>query len=147
MKRLIAASLAPALALALASGSALHAQPAADADAITPGYWEYKTRALGFIPAGTDHKCLTGPEIDKFFDSLCNRHHTCTYPVREVSGGNVRLEGFWQNKEGKRTPVKANGSYSAKKVSLKATAKVSGVNIGATLDGRWLSAACPTGAR
>lgn len=145
MKRLITAG--ASLALALLSGPALHAQPVVPTDEVLPGYWQYKTRVLGFIPAGTEHKCLNTAEIDKFFDSLCNRHHTCQYPVREIGGGKVRLEGYWQNKEGKRTPVRATGDYSTRLIKLRANAVVSGVSLGATLEAKWLNASCPMGAK
>ena len=74
MRRLIPA----AAALALLSGSALHAQPNPAEDSVLPGYWQYKTRFLG-ITVDNEKKCVRPNEVEEFFNGPCNRHHTCRY--------------------------------------------------------------------
>lgn len=133
MKRLFAAG----LFLALLGGTALHAQTRPE-DSITPGLWQYKTRFMGVV-VDDEKKCVTGVEIDKFFTGPCNRHHTCVYPVRQVGNGRARFEGYWQNKEGKRTNVTAEGTYSPRQFTLNARA----LGLRATVEARWVAPTCP----
>ena len=137
MKRLIVTG----AVLALLGGSALHAQPAPSGDTVLPGYWQYKTRFLG-ITVDNEKKCVKPDEVDKFLNGPCNRHHTCRYDVRVVGDGKARFEGYWQNKEGKRTNVRAAGTYAPKQFTLKANA----LGFSATVEAKWLGAACPAGA-
>jgi len=139
MKRLIAA----ALGLAIIGGpTALLAQNSAPADAVLPGYWQYKTRFLG-VTVDNEKKCVKPDEVEKFFSGPCNRHHTCVYPVRVVGDGKARFEGYWQNKEGKRTQVKASGVYNPKAFTLRANA----LGLQANLEATWLGPSCPAAAK
>ncbi|CAN5277598.1 hypothetical protein BH11PSE2_BH11PSE2_13770 [soil metagenome] len=129
-------------AIGASAAVAVAAQPVAP-KTIDPGYWEYKTRFLG-INVDTKRRCLKAEEVDDFLTRPCNRHHTCVYPVKEVGGGKIRLDGYWQNKEGAKAKVKAEGSYSQRAFTLSAHGtSTQGIPIGATIDAKWLAADCP----
>jgi hypothetical protein len=113
---------------------------------INPGYWDYTTRMLG-IPVDHKKKCLKADEVEDFLTRPCNRHHTCVYPTKQVGGGKLLLDGYWQNKEGKRAKVRATGTYSATSFNVRANGtSTQGIPIGATLEAKWLGAQCPAGA-
>lgn len=100
------------------AGSSGAQEAAADPNMVQPGRWEYKYRLLGFIPAATEHWCLKPNEIEKAFQGPCNRHHTCTYPTREVGGGRAKLVGQWADKRGRIAPVSGEGTYTPTTISL-----------------------------
>ena len=113
---------------------------------INPGYWDYTTRMLG-IPVDHKKRCLKADEVEDFLTKPCNRHYTCVYPTKQVSNGKLLLEGYWQNKEGKRATVKANGTYQPKAFSIKASGSaIGGIPFMASMDAKWLGAQCPAGA-
>ena len=143
MKRaLIALAALAAAAVAAVAIAQPVAQPAAETT-ILPGYWSYKAKTLG-ITVDDKKRCLSEAEVDDFLAKPCNRHHTCVYPVKQVGNGKIRLEGYWQNKEGKRANVKASGSYTPKHFTMEAKGTaIGGIPIGATIDANWLSATCP----
>jgi len=141
-------------AFALAGGlglSAVQAQAPAPAveQTIFPGYWEYRVKAAG-LTVDTEYWCVKPDQIDKFFNGPCNRHHTCTYPIRVVGGGKARFEGFWTNKEGKKANIAASGAYSLRQFVLKtkATRGTNGVPIPPlTLEANWRGETCKPGAK
>jgi hypothetical protein len=147
---LIAALAASALAAPATTASAQPAPTPAQAPAaaeaatpILPGYWDYTTRMLG-IPVDHKKKCLNADEVEDFLTRPCNRHHTCVYPTKQVGGGKLLLDGYWQNKEGKRARVRATGTYSPKAFTIRANGtSTQGIPIGATLQAKWLGAECP----
>lgn len=143
------------LLVAAALGGAVIALPAASAPAgqsatsVLPGYWEYKVKGFG-LTLDTEYWCVREDQIDKFFTGPCNRHHTCVYPTREISGSKARFVGYWQNDEGKRSNVEVAGDFSPKRFTLrsKPTRGTNGMPIpGMTLDARWLGETCKAGAK
>lgn len=82
-----------------------------------PGRWEYRYRILR-LPVGSEYWCVKPEEVRRVFEGPCNRHHTCTYPVHEVGGGKMRLEGRWVDKRGRVALVKGQGTYGAEQVQL-----------------------------
>jgi hypothetical protein len=113
---------------------------------INPGYWDYTTRMLG-IPVDHKKRCLKADEVEDFLTKPCNRHHTCVYPTKQVGNGRLLLDGYWQNKEGKRAKVRATGTYSPTEFTVRANGtSTQGIPIGATLQAKWLGPQCPGGA-
>jgi hypothetical protein len=143
MKRSAIIILALAALAAPAASSVAQAQQPSSTP-ILPGYWEYTTRVLGFGPA--KKKCLKADEVEDFLSKPCNRHYTCVYPTKQVGGGKLVLDGYWQNKEGQRAKVKATGTYQAKAFSIKANGSaIGGIPFVASMEAKWLSAECPAG--
>ena len=135
------ASLALIATLLAAPAASLHAQPATDG--ILPGYWETKTK-LGGVTAVTDLECLSPAEAAKFLSGPCNRHHTCTYPVKQVGNGRANFDGYWLDKKGRKATVRASGTYSPTAFNLRASGKTThGIPLALTLVGKRLSATCP----
>ena len=139
--------LLPAVVLAALAGSAsVSAQPPAKTETILPGYWEYKAKLFGLI-SDTKKHCVKENEAEDFLAKPCNRHHTCVYPVKKIGDGKITLEGYWQNKEGRRANIKANGTYAPKQFTMSARGtSTQGIPIGATIQAKWLGASCPTAA-
>lgn len=136
----------PLAAMILMGGgaAAVRAQPSSETT-ILPGYWEYKTKVIG-LTVDSKKRCVKEDEIDDFLSKPCNRHHTCVYPVKQIGGGKIYLDGYWQNKEGSRAKVKAKGTYEPRKFTLSASGtSTQGIPIGATLQAKWLGAQCPAG--
>ena len=109
-----------ALLAALLLASAVPPPAAVAQDAVAeprPGRWEYRYRILR-LPVGTEHWCVKPEEVRRVFEGPCNRHHTCTYPVHEVGGGKMRLEGRWVDKRGRIALVKGQGVYGAEQIQL-----------------------------
>lgn len=145
----IAALFAPAaLAMALLAPSA--SVNAAAAPTVNAGYWEYKIKAFG-VTVGTEYWCVKPDQVDKFFNGPCNRHHTCTYPTRQVANGKARFIGTWKkNNDGDITNVDASGDYTPTRFTLKtkATMGSNGVPIPPmTVDAKWQGATCKPGAK
>ncbi|MEI7932573.1 MAG: DUF3617 family protein [Alphaproteobacteria bacterium] len=136
-------------ALAFAPGAALYAQGRAPDDTITTGYWKYETVAAGLIH-DTDLKCVGPADVDAFFAGPCNRHNTCTYPIKQVAAGKARYEGYWTDKKGKRSNVKISGTYSAKRFELSGTIKgpaTLNLSLPAKITATWQSDTCPEGSK
>lgn len=158
MKTTIARSLAligPVLAgaaLLAAPAAAPHAQTSAQtsrADTVLPGYWTYTTSALG--QRDTETKCVRASEINRFFGGLSTRKYSCTYPVREVGGGNARFEGNCVSKSGRQVRVRLNGTYQPEQFSFRGGASIRAAGvwspfIPATITARRLAAQCPANA-
>jgi hypothetical protein len=142
---LVASALAAPAMTATAQPAQTPSQGAAAAEAATPilpGYWEYSTKVLGI--GSKKKKCLGADEVEDFLTRPCNRHHTCVYPTKEVGGGKLRLDGYWQNKEGKRAKVRASGVYQPKAFTINASGTaIGGIPFRATMDAKWLGAECP----
>lgn len=139
-------ALLPLLVLALGAGgvAAAQSQNGAAPKTILPGYWEYKTKVLG-LTVDNKKKCLKAEEVEDFLTKPCNRHHTCVYPVKEIGDGKLLLDGYWQDKKGRRAKVHATGVYEPKSFSVQARGtSTQGIPIGATLEAKWLSATCPS---
>lgn len=149
----------PALALVLAlpllvgAAAPVSAQdpapaPAAGADpteVVLPGRWEYKYRILG-IPAATEHWCLKPQEIQRAFDGPCNRHHTCTYPVKEVADGKLKLQGRWVDKRGRAAPVSGSGDYGPNTINLNFRGRtIHGLPFAGSMRARRISNTCQPG--
>lgn len=149
MKR-TAIVLAALIGLVGAGAGAAAAQPGGGdkgqtATPILPGYWEYTTRVFGI--GQSKRKCLQADEVEDFLTRPCNRHYTCVYPTKQVGGGKLLLDGYWQNKEGKRAKVHASGNYQPRAFSLKANGSaIGGLPFVASMDAKWISAECPAGA-
>lgn len=138
------AVVAPAVAgaLLLAAPSAPVAAPGQP----LPGYWEYTTRVLGV--ADTEQKCVRPSEINRFFGGLSTRRWQCTYPVREVGGGNARFEGTCQDRKGRRVAVRLNGPYETDSFRFNGGAQIARGTpfIPASITARRISAQCPANA-
>lgn len=146
--RKIAIAAVVAAVASTAGAATLYAAQERAEDTIATGYWEYRTRLLGFLPVDREYRCVTPDDVDDFFTGPCNRHHTCTYPVREVADGRARFEGYWIAKsDGDRANVKATGEYSEKRFVLNARGTLTnGLPLQATIDARWISETCPANA-
>lgn len=148
MRRVLAAL--PALVLCLSAGGAPAQAPApvvapAPVEPL-PGRWEYKYRLLGLVPAATEYWCLKADEVDRAFQGPCNRHHTCTYPTREVGGGRVKLAGQWADKRGRVAPVSGQGSYTPTTINLSVRLRTTtGIPLAGTLRAKRLGDACQPG--
>jgi hypothetical protein len=144
---LIATALAAPATLATAQNAPTPRQGAAAAEAATPilpGYWEYSTKVFGI--GSSKKKCLKEDQVEDFLTRPCNRHHTCVYPTKQVGGGKLTLDGYWQNKEGKRAKVRASGVYQPKAFTINASGTaIGGIPFRAVMDAKWLSAECPAG--
>ena len=139
-----AAAIALLAALALAPAASLRAQTGgrAPGDTITQGYWKYESSILFF--GDTDYRCVGPEDVAKFFDGPCKKHTTCTYPTKQVGGGKAKYVGYWTDRHGKRTDVRAEGTYSPKKFEL--NAHIAGIPLGGKIIATWQSATCPAGA-
>ena len=153
--KLVLATLVSAAAMSVSAAgaqAATQAPPPAQGGAasapqtlILPGYWEYSTKVLGIGPA--KKKCLKAEEVDDFLSRPCNRHYTCVYPTKQIGNGKLLLDGYWQNKEGKRAKVHASGTYQPKSFSIRANGTaIGGIPFLASMDAKWLGADCPAGA-
>ncbi|MFN5619297.1 MAG: DUF3617 domain-containing protein, partial [Brevundimonas sp.] len=131
-----------ALMLAAPSASA----PAEEAPQPQPGYWEYSTRVLGI--GETETKCVRQSEIDRFFGGLSTRRWSCTYPVREVGGGNARFEGICRDRHDRTVQVRLRGPYEAESFRFTGGAQLARGTpfIPASITARRLSAECPANA-
>lgn len=127
----------------LGPAAALRAQPVNDASPLQPGWWEFKTKVLG-LTVESDKRCIDAEDVAKFMTGPCNRHHTCTYPVKEFANGKALFDGYWQDKKGRRAKVRATGNYTLKTFNLDAKGTTTqGIPMAATMNARWLSATCP----
>jgi hypothetical protein len=146
LPRLSAAALACALALAPAASSRAAQDGAAlPSDSVQPGRWEYRYKIFA-LPVATEHWCLKPEEIEKAFAGPCNRHHTCTYPVREFGDGKVRLQGRWVDKRGRVAPVSGQGSYTPTTIKLSVRGRtINGIPFVGSMNARRIGDACEAG--
>lgn len=122
------------------------ARQTTSAQPVLPGYWEYTTSVLG--NRDTEQRCVRPSEINRFFGGLSTRRWTCTYPTRQVGGGNARFEGVCQDKKGRRVNVRLNGTYQQESFRFNGGAQLARGTpyIPATITARRLNAVCPANA-
>jgi hypothetical protein len=138
-----AARLAAALALGALAPAAAPAQT--ESPEPLPGRWEYNYRIL-LIPVGTEYWCLKPQEVRRAFEGPCNRHHTCTYPVHEVGGGKMRLQGRWVDKRGRVAPVRGEGTYDSTSIRLNFSGRsIHGLPFRGAVTARRISDTCEPG--
>ena len=146
----IAAIAAPALAGALLLAAPTTPEAAmvqqASGDAVLPGYWEYTTSAVGV--RDTEQKCVRPSEINRFFGGLSTRRWRCTYPVRQVGGGNARFEGACTDHKGRRVNVRLTGTYQPENFTFRGGAQLARGTpyLPASITARRLAAQCPANA-
>jgi hypothetical protein len=85
--------------------------------------------------------------VEKFIGGAPNRHYTCTYPTREISGGKIRLVGSCKTKNSAPVPIRGEGVYTRDSLTLDARvqAKLGGLSIPvhARTSGKRLADDCP----
>ena len=108
---------------------------AAAPSAIQPGYWESTNKLLSPIhQSKVEKRCITAAEVDKFMAGPSNRHYTCTYPIRVITGGVIRLKGVCVSKSGQKVAVRGAGTYTPTSFTL--TADIATVFLGLDILGR-----------
>jgi hypothetical protein len=144
--RFLALTALGAAALTLGASDRPYAAAAQSADTVLPGYWEYTTSAVGV--RDTEQKCVRPSEINRFFGGLSTRRWTCTYPVREVGGGNARFEGVCRDRKGRTVRVRLNGTYRSESFRFTGGAQLARGTpyLPASITARRISAECPAGA-
>lgn len=139
---------APALAGAILLAAPSSAQ--APTSEVLPGYWEYTTSALG--DRDTLQRCVRPTEINRFFGGLSTRRYSCTYPVREVGGGNANFRGNCTGvRDGRRIRVRLTGTYRPESFQFNGgvSIRAAGIwlpSIPASITARRLAAVCPANA-
>lgn len=150
LSRLALVAAPAALGLIMLAAPAGARQPAPvqspTSQTVLPGYWEYTTSVLG--NRDTEQRCVRPSEINRFFGGLSTRRWTCTYPTREVGGGNARFEGTCQDRKGRRINVRLNGTYQQESFRFNGGAQLARGTpyVPATITARRLNAVCPAGA-
>jgi len=136
-------------ALALAA-TALATPALADPEPINPGYWEAKTVFLGLI-SKTELWCIKPADIAKFLSGPSNHIYHCTYPTNTAANGLVHFEGVCVDKKGQEIKLKGDGDYTPTTMHMHASGSTHflGIPVGgsAAADARFLSEACPPGAK
>jgi hypothetical protein len=143
------------LALAAVSGTVLAlgvsdrpyaAMTQSQSQPVLPGYWEYTTSAVGV--RDTERKCVRPSEINRFFGGLSTRRWSCTYPVREVGGGNARFEGVCRDRKGRTVRVRLSGTYRQESFRFNGGAQLARGTpyLPASITANRISADCPAGA-
>ncbi len=146
----IAATAAPVVvgALFLVAPATPQAAMAAQSsqDTVLPGYWEYTTSAVGV--RDTETKCVRPSEINRFFGGLSTRRWQCTYPVRQVGGGNARFEGVCTDHKNRRVNIRLNGTYQPESFTFRGGAQIARGTpyLPASITARRISAQCPANA-
>lgn len=139
-----------AIAVPALMGAVVLAAPSsarqASAPTPQPGYWEYTTSAVGI--RDTEQKCVRASEINRFFGGLSTRRWQCTYPVREVGGGDAHFEGTCTDRKGRRVNVRLTGPYEAERFSFRGGAQLARGTpyLPASITARRIAAQCPAGA-
>ncbi len=146
----VAATVAPVIAgaLLLAAPAAPRAAmaPQSSEDTVLPGYWEYTTSAIGV--RDTETKCVRPSEINRFFGGLSTRRWQCTYPVRQIGGGNARFEGVCTDRKNRRVNIRLNGTYQPESFTFRGGAQLARGTpyLPASITARRISAQCPANA-
>jgi len=119
----------------------------AAAEAVEPGYWETTSRVMG-VPR-TERRCIRADQVAQFMQGPHNHNYVCTYPVRVVTNGAIRLEGSCKSHHSAPVPVSGHGTFTATTFHMEArvVTHVAGVDIPvhATTDARRISDDCPPG--
>lgn len=146
----VAATAAPVIAGALFLAAPAQPQAAmpvqSRADTVLPGYWEYTTSAVG--SRNTETKCVRPSEINRFFGGLSTRRWSCTYPVRQIGGGNARFEGVCSDPKQRRVNVRLSGTYTQESFTFRGGAQLARGTpyLPASITARRISAQCPANA-
>ena len=89
---------------------------------VLPGYWE-STNQLNVLfsqkPTVT-RKCLTAAQVQQWLNGPSNRHYSCVYTRRVVSGGHVSLGGVCTDRRGRTADVSVRGVYAPEHFRLEA---------------------------
>lgn len=124
------------------------APPPPAAEAIAPGYWEITERVMG-ISTKTERRCIPPDQIEKFMQGPHNHNYACTYPVRVVTGGSLRLEGSCKSHHSAPVPVSGHGTFTAATFHMEARimTHIAGMDlpVHASTDAHRISAECPVG--
>ena len=115
---------------------------------INPGYWEVVEHWL-FVDR-KERYCLEPQNIVRFMAAPCNHIYHCSYPVEVFDADTYHFEGVITG-SGTRLSVKGGGRYTP--TSLHVSARFDGhykvlpVVLSGSLDGQFLGAECPAGAK
>lgn len=85
---------------------------------ILPGHWEYSYKIGGFLPVGSEEKCLTEKDVAQFAAGICTRRYKCAYDRKIVQDGKIDLKGVWTDKKNRKAPVTATGVYGPESFQL-----------------------------
>ncbi len=137
MKRLLAAG-----ALAVLANTA--AASAAETP-ILPGLWKYSAKVLfGIAEVEGGRRCLKAEEVERFMAFPGNRHYKCDYPVKQIGGGQVAMEGACVDKKGRRAPIRARGTYTPENFRLNINlTTTNGIPLSGVMTAQRVSATCP----
>lgn len=144
MTRTVLAVLAATVAAAAA------AAPAFAQSTILPGYWESRG-SIFFVDQKPVRKCITASQVDEYMSGPSNRHYTCTYTHKQISGGKADMVGSCVDHKGRRSEVAIHGAYSPTEFNVRWSfhPRVAGLSIplSGTMQAHRLSATCPAGAK
>jgi len=134
-----------ALAAPMLAGPAV-STPKGTPSGVLPGYWEY-TAKVAIFPVDTEHRCLKADEIEQFLFHPCTKKYRCTYPVKQVGAGKVKLDGTWVDRKSRTAKVKADGTYTPTTVKMKANVRtIHGLGVSGSINAKRISGTCPAGA-
>lgn len=115
---------------------------------VNPGYWQVAEH--WFILSKTEFYCVDPFSILRFMVEPCNHIYRCSYGLEDVGDGKIRFAGVIRGHD-ERYDVSGAGAYSQTQidVSVKASGhyKILPVAFGASLQARYISDACPAGAK
>lgn len=140
------AALAGGIVLSFSGGAFAQSS---DQKPILPGYWSYKAATV-LDASSTGRQCVRPDKIDEFLSGPHNRHYTCTYPSREVGGGEARFSGVCVDKHGKSFKIQVSGAYTQTHFQLRG--HISGVfilpmTLPISIEAQWISSECPPGSK
>ena len=116
----------PRTAFLVLAATVAAAGPAIAADTILPGYWESTDRVTAPVArTTTERRCILPADVAKFMEGPSNRHYTCTYPTRRISGGRIELKGQCVSKGGQQIAVEGQGDYTPTSFHLDAQIQTS----------------------
>jgi hypothetical protein len=149
MNRLLPLFAAPLLAAPLLALAA--AWPADAQKAISPGYWETTSKVTSPFPTHkTERRCIKPADVAKFMEGKINHIYTCTYPVKEVGAGKIRLEGTCATRDGPAIPISGEGAFTSDTMHIEAliVPQIGGLSVPvrASTDAKRLGDACPEAA-
>lgn len=142
MNRLAPLLAAPVLSILAVAG------PAAAQKAISPGYWETTSKVTSPFPTQkTERRCIQAADVAKFMEGKINHIYKCTYPIKEIGGGKIRLEGACATRDGPPVPISGSGTFTSDSMHLEARVapQIGGLTIPvhATTDAKRLGESCP----
>ena len=136
------------LLLLLAAPLLAAAAPAVAQRAISPGYWETTSKVTSPFPTHkTERRCIKPSDVAKFMEGKINHIYTCTYPVKEIGAGHIRLEGTCATRDGPAIPISGEGAFTSGSMHIEAriVPQIGGLSIPvrASTDAKRLGDACP----